>query len=143
MSNYAQQWAWELQEVMRLPPTTHHVLLCIAEHLNDKTETAWPTYERICARTGLSERAVRNAVRHLEQLDVVTVESRTTAGGRKIGNVYRLPSFDPAWARERKSASFDPSGVFDPSRAAELGSILEPAEPSFQTDDEPWAATAF
>lgn len=143
MSNFAQQWAWELQASLQMPPTSHHVLLSLAEHLNDSTETAWPTLERICSRTGLSVRAVRNAIRRLQEMGVVTVEPRTTRGGRKIGNVYRLPGYDPVWARERKAAGFDHSGNYDPALVDGLNSIIDPPEPVFRSAESTMGATAF
>lgn len=143
MSNRAQEWAWELQSSARLPPTAHHVLLSIAEHWHPAHEAAWPSYARICERTGLSERAVRNALKLLEHRGLVTVEPRTTKGGRKVGNLYRLPTYDDAWVRERKAASFDHTGVYDPSRSEGMNPITEPPEYEYAGVDEQWGATAF
>ena len=143
MSNRAQEWAWELQVVERLPPTSHHVLLSIAEHWHPDHAAAWPSYARICERTGLSERAVRNAIEKLVARRLVTVEPRLTKGGRKIGNLYRLPTYDDNWVRERKAVNFGSSGQYDPSLSEGMNSIVEPPEEYFEDAENPWVTTAF
>ncbi|ARP88618.1 hypothetical protein CAL13_08775 [Bordetella genomosp. 9] len=64
--------AWKLQG---LSSTQKLVLLSLADNANDQGE-CYPSLAQICARTCLSERAVRGAIRALEDMGYVKSVSR-------------------------------------------------------------------
>lgn len=66
MSRGARDWAWS----QTVTPTQKLVLLSLAEHAND-SGGCWPSTARLRELTGLSERAIRNAVRELEKLGLL------------------------------------------------------------------------
>ena len=69
------------------------VLLTLANHHNQETGRCDPSISRISKCAGISERAVRSAIRQLEELRViVTVErkQRTGRGKRNLTNRYRI-----------------------------------------------------
>lgn len=128
MSAIAMKWAWELQEHAALPPTSHHVLLCLADHFNAKQMAAWPSYPRMVLRTGLSERTIRRAIADLEARGLIAKESRISSSGRKVGLRYTFPQLDHDWAAERISADFSPvNGDYDPEMAEENSREMAPA----------------
>ena len=69
---------------IRMPPTQKAVLISLADQANDHG-CCWPSVATICVRTCFGERAVRNAVRWLEEQGLLAVEA-----GRKRSNVYTL-----------------------------------------------------
>jgi len=56
-------------------PTAKLVLLALAIRANTEGR-AWPSLTRICADTGLSERAVRNALRSLAKDELIVFDPR-------------------------------------------------------------------
>lgn len=69
------------------------VLLALADHHNQETGRCDPSIARLCRSTGLSERSVRNGLRELEKLKVIsTVERKRRTGRGKINltNRYRI-----------------------------------------------------
>ncbi len=83
MSIAASKWAWTTET----DPTAKLVLLALADHANGATALAWPSIARLVALTGLSERAVQQALRRLEAEGKVARATRP-GGGRT--NVYEL-----------------------------------------------------
>lgn len=69
MSRIARDWAWNQQ----VSPTQKLLLLSLAEHANEAGE-CWPCGLRLQELTGLSVRAIRNAVRELEALELITCQ---------------------------------------------------------------------
>jgi hypothetical protein len=67
-----------------MPPTQKAVLISLADQANDQG-SCWPSIATICVRTCFGERAVRNAVRWLEEQGLLAVGL-----GRKRSNVYTL-----------------------------------------------------
>jgi hypothetical protein len=127
VSALAVGWAFKAQERLSelghpLPATAHHVLLALADRYNARHEKAWPSYADICSRTGLSERAVRNAISVLEGdrgwPRLISREARISPRGRKVGYDYRFPSFDVEAVQERAAADF-PLGRYDEDIARE------------------------
>ena len=55
-------------------PTAHHVLLTLGSFVSDGQSDAWPSVATLASMTGLSERAVRTALRALEGANLVTTE---------------------------------------------------------------------
>lgn len=123
MSAKAVGWAFALQvhrsiRGIPLSPPQQLALLAIADRFNG--EAAWPGQSDIVARTGLSERTLRNALNELERIGVIRREPRLNDKKRLIGTMYYLPWYSDDWARERAGYDFDAaSGRFDPDRAAE------------------------
>lgn len=69
------------------------VLLALADHHNQETGRCDPSVNRLCKTTGLSERSVRNGLRELEALKVITTverKQRTGRGKRNLTNRYRI-----------------------------------------------------
>jgi DNA-binding transcriptional ArsR family regulator len=80
MSVAAMSWAFGL----KLRSTEKLVLLALADHAND-AGSCWPSNARIMEMTGLSDGAVRGALRALKAAGVVRAEAR-----RGTSNVYAL-----------------------------------------------------
>lgn len=69
------------------------VLLVLADHHNQETGRCDPSNSRMVKKTGLSERAVRKAVRELEELKIITTverKQRTGRGKKNLTNRYRI-----------------------------------------------------
>ena len=66
-------------------PTAHHVLLVLGSFVSDGESDAWPSVATLVSMTGLSERAVRTALRALEGVNLVTTEHVSGRSSR-----YRL-----------------------------------------------------
>ena len=60
--------AWETP----FPPTEKLVLVCLVQHINPKTATAWPSVSRLCRLTGLGNRTVQRALARLESAGAIT-----------------------------------------------------------------------
>lgn len=67
------------------------VYICIAHHANGRTDSAFPSYARICNHTGLSRPTVAKAVEALAVAGLIDVQTRTNKGER-IANLYTLLS---------------------------------------------------
>jgi len=80
VSGEATVWAWA-QEITS--PTARLVLLCLADHA-DEDGVCWPSQARIARKTGLSERAVRDALKVLDTdgLGLISRESRNRGAER-------------------------------------------------------------
>ena len=85
MSILAMTWAWGLME---LDQSQTLVLLALADAANDDG-VCWPSQAEIGRKARLKDRAVRNQIRSLEAMGLVSVSRRATPQGRKT-NVYRL-----------------------------------------------------
>ena len=72
MSTIIMTACWPLQG---MSPAQKAVLVSLADNANDDG-VCWPSVARIAERTCLSERAVRNALRWLEQVHVLTAHQR-------------------------------------------------------------------
>ena len=82
MSNRARDWAW----AQAVTPTQKLVLLSLAEHANDQGGSCFPCGATLRGLTGLSERAIRKALRELEALDLIDCQH----GRGKTSSRYRL-----------------------------------------------------
>lgn len=126
MSAIASRWAWLQVEQAGVSATAHHVLLCLADRYNPKYQCAWPSYPDIVKRTGLSERAVRNAIDQLEDLGLVRRVPKLSSTGRKVGLKYLFPMLDHGLAEEQTRNAFDrATGEYDPEIAAEEAKLME------------------
>lgn len=84
-----------------LTSTQRHVLLVLADYVNDETHSAYPSVASLASRTGLSTRAVRQALRVLEAYEIIEtrIKSATGSGERPIPadrrpNLYRWIATD-------------------------------------------------
>lgn len=80
-------WAWEqkgLSAVQKL------VLLGLASYANSDDETAFPSLQRLAKDCGLSVAAVRNAIRYMEEKQLLSKEMRRRQDGSYSSNLYRL-----------------------------------------------------
>ena len=71
MSVYASKAVWKHSKAVG---SARLVLLCIAEHYNDKSQTAWPSTATIARETRVSIRQVKRAIKQLVddgELDVI------------------------------------------------------------------------
>jgi len=133
----AARWTLTLERrrQIKLPAATHHVLVSLADHFDDKTHVAWPSQERISDSTGMSVRNVQRALEELELQGLIVVRPRLM-GGRKIGVEYELPLYDEYWVAERIAADYDQNGHYDPDLAAEnkqfMPSITDPPEADWE-----------
>ena len=69
------------------------VILTLANHHNQETGRCDPSVARIAKASGISERAVRSAIRELEGLKLITTverKQRTGRGKKNLTNRYRL-----------------------------------------------------
>lgn len=63
--------SWALAQQVVTASSARHVLLCLANYAGEDGRNAFPSIARLCADTGLSERAVRNNLRELEESGVI------------------------------------------------------------------------
>lgn len=75
-----------------LPPTTRHVLLTLACHMNEAGESCFPSIKLLCEETGLSNRAVITHLQNATELGWITVGKHGFGGQRWAAHEYR-----PAW----------------------------------------------
>jgi hypothetical protein len=69
MSFDAQSWA---RKIVTGNPVRKAVLMSIANRANDADGACWPSQKRIAAETEFSERAVRNALADLEEMNIIS-----------------------------------------------------------------------
>jgi hypothetical protein len=74
---------------LRLPSTQKFVLMALADQANAQG-LAWVAISTICEWTCLSERAVRNAIRALEDDGFLSTTSRRRDNGSRTSNSYTL-----------------------------------------------------
>lgn len=82
MSIRAINWAFGSIEDADLHPAAALTLLALAHCHNQETGRCDPSLTTLCAKTGLSERAVRNALRQLEEAKLLATTHRTVRTGR-------------------------------------------------------------
>ena len=85
MSIRAIRWAWD----QPLPPTRKMVLLALANFHHTTTGACYPSLASIVTMTGLSERAVRYALRDLEAAKIIG-STRRKVGGQWTSSAYTL-----------------------------------------------------
>lgn len=75
-------------------PSGWMVFMAIVLHI-DNDNYCWPSINRLCECTGLSEATVRSAIRHLcgmsiDGHQILSVTSRASSNGRTSSNGYRI-----------------------------------------------------
>ncbi|WP_258196925.1 helix-turn-helix domain-containing protein [Pseudomonas entomophila] len=104
MSTIIMTACWPLQS---MSPAQKAVLISLADNANDDG-VCWPSVSRIAQRTCLSERAVRTALRWLEQAKILTAHQRS---GRSTWYTVSPSSYDPGSScpQNRKGTIKEPS----------------------------------
>ncbi len=73
-----------------LPPTTRHVLLTLACHMNDAGENCYPKIDTICQETGLSNKAVITHLKFAQNEGWIKVKKHGFTGQKWRNNEYEL-----------------------------------------------------
>lgn len=94
MSVRAMNWAYDRVEAVEMTPKAAQVLCALAWFHNQETGRCDPGLARLVARTRLSERAVRNAIRELEEVSVLRTVHRTIRTGRGKRNLTNRYAFN-------------------------------------------------
>lgn len=100
MSTALMGLCWPLQ----IGPTPKAVLMSLADQANDQGY-CWPSMASLALRTCLSQRAVRIAVRKLEELGLVQVDISAMKSNRYILRVEAINAFTGAKAVESKGTN--------------------------------------
>jgi hypothetical protein len=128
-------WVWQHS---RADGNVRLVLLAIADSANDDGLDAWPSINRLCQKTRLSERTVRRCVRELEQLgELRCLGGRRGAHGRRVSNRYEVTmassgqidrSTGPTTGQPRPEAPANLTGRIEdePSRDPSLSPSVPP-----------------
>jgi Cdc6-like AAA superfamily ATPase len=93
MSMTALRHAFAAIEATAMSAPARLVLLALADCHNQETGRCDPSVKKLCAKTGLSERGVRNGLRELESLKLVQTVFRKKSTGRGRVNMtsrYRI-----------------------------------------------------
>lgn len=86
MGRKAMDWAWSQTG---LKGNAMLVLVCLADHHNDKTGQCNPKRERIAQRVGISERAVTDITNRLQSEGFIQKEERRN-GSQQAATQYHL-----------------------------------------------------
>lgn len=83
--------SWALGQQIVTASSARHVLLCLANYAGEDGRNAFPSIARLCADTGLSERAVRDNLRRLEDAGVIERGNQAIAAAH-IDRADRRPT---------------------------------------------------
>jgi hypothetical protein len=83
-----------------LPSTTRHVLLTLSCHVNDAGEPCYPAVDQLCTETGLSKRAVLDALKRGKEEGWIEISKHGFAGQKWNRNEYRI-----AWPDKQERGS--------------------------------------
>lgn len=121
---------WSFDQAPRCLSTGERlVLLAIADHVDDDTAQAWPSINRLAARTGLDRRTVQRSIRQLQAQRILTVRD----GGAVWRRADRRTSvylWHPDKAKQQRQNIRDAT-LFDPvdnrpEEASERGGVVPP-----------------
>jgi hypothetical protein len=79
---------WAFKHAPTTNPTDQAVLLAIADHIGEETGVGYPSVERIARYARCSVRTAHRAIKRLQSLKVLTVESGRSG---RTSNHYRIP----------------------------------------------------
>jgi len=91
-----------IERVRMFKGSSLHVYLCLLKHAR-QGRGCWPSQERLRQMTGISTRAVRSAVRHLEKMGLITTKQRYNSA-----NTYNLSH--PLTPHNHRKKSSAPTG---------------------------------
>lgn len=86
------RWHWVQTKILHHPDLTTAeicVAMVLASHVNDRTQACFPKIETIAREASLSDRKVRQALKHLVELGLVAKLSRAV-GRLRNRNAYQL-----------------------------------------------------
>jgi hypothetical protein len=83
-----------------LAPTTRHVLLTLACHMNAVGESCFPSIKLLCEETGLSNRSVITHLQIASEIGWITVGKHGFGGQRWAAHEYR-----PSWPHHLRKAA--------------------------------------
>ncbi|WP_256658228.1 helix-turn-helix domain-containing protein [Pseudomonas sp. DG56-2] len=141
MSTIVMTACWPLQG---MSPAQKSVLISLSDNANDDG-VCWPSVARIAERTCLSERAVRNALRWLEEVKILTAHMRA---GRSTWYTVSPYSYDPGSKCPPAPDADPPRQEMPPTPAPDAGhpgtscpqnrkgTIKEPSGSSASTPDD-------
>lgn len=101
---------WPLQ----MPPTPKAVLISLADNANDQG-VCWPSIPTICKRTCFSERAVRDAIKWLEEAHALRADRST---GRSTSYTVTPGDYDEAAAHPGSTCRGTPAADATPANGA-------------------------
>ena len=111
------------------------VLLVIANSAREETGDSYPGFATICARTQMSERAVRYSLRRLEQAGELTIALNASPIGT---NLYHLnPCLLGTGAKSAPPAKSAPEGGQNPSRTGAKSAPNTKEKPKRPVNDYP------
>lgn len=90
-------------ESTTLGPTERLIMLALADHADDDGR-CYPSIQRLCQRTGLSERAVRTNLRALEKSGYVRTENGGGRGGTSLYFISANPAADAPFIATKGAA---------------------------------------
>ncbi|WP_147291511.1 helix-turn-helix domain-containing protein, partial [Corynebacterium senegalense] len=141
--------AWVLDDLQGLKPGPTLVMLALADFA-DERNSCFPGQERIAARARCSKRSVINYLRELQELGLISVESRTYSQGRgsirrtsnryilHVGKTYSLESAQSAPAKKPAGKSEDAESAPSNFQSAETRvSKVQPVAPKEPSVKEP------
>ncbi|WP_303678300.1 helix-turn-helix domain-containing protein [Ralstonia mannitolilytica] len=110
MSTIIMSLCWPLQ----MPPTPKAVLISLADNANDQG-VCWPSIPTICKRTCFSERAVRDAIKWLEEAHALRADRST---GRSTSYTVTPGDYDEAVSHPGSTCRGTPAGDATPANGA-------------------------
>lgn len=135
------RWEWRdlfASDVGPPDPSTRLVLFVLAIYMNEHGEKCFPSQQTIAARTGLSERSVRNHLQAAEKLGWLKIYLRPRKGQSWFSHEY-MPTIpralaklikskpwlvNPAWERPANSAGSSPEKAQHPANGAQRPATL-------------------
>jgi len=116
-----------------LGPTERLIMLALADHADDSGR-CYPSMQRLCKRTGLSDRAIQKNIKDLTEAGYLTVIPQAGQGGANVYIVTATPErrSPPNEVRPRTSDTTPPNVVRQtPERRSPKpsGTIKEPKNP--------------
>ncbi len=118
MSIAATNWAFSEIRIGNLSAGERLCLLCLAHHHNAKTGRCDPSASTIASQTGLSRRSVVSAVQGLDLKGIISVEARSTRGGRTSNqHGLHIREIEPGKEYVAPTQKGGVRGKFKPSKA--------------------------
>lgn len=135
--------AWALSQQIVKQQAARHVLLCLANYAGEDGKNAFPSVARLVAETGLSERAVRNNLRELEEMGVLRRGNQAIAAAF-IERADRRPVvYDIALergavnaAREETGCTEEANGVHEKTERGAGGAPDPSSKPSIEPSED-------
>ena len=119
-------------------PTTKLVLLALANYADENAQ-CFPPVKRIVAETGLSERAVRNAIKALIDAGAVVKEQRRRKDGTQTSDLFTLFPKPSSQTARRAGSQTAPDAACEPNRLHDVPVQTAPGAPltTFEPSLEP------